>query len=113
MQLGMVHRLQTRATFIACGLGACDGKFAFAICRDCQKVVEIPRAAMLAKTSQLERHLLGFDFLDVAKIIRQIKAEKVPAVFMENITDHRLLDQIGRETGAKISGTLYTDVVAA
>ncbi|MGA7545135.1 MAG: zinc ABC transporter substrate-binding protein [Methyloceanibacter sp.] len=50
---------------------------------------------------------------DVAKIIRQIKAEKVPAVFMENITDHRLLDQIGRETGAKISGTLYTDVVAA
>ena len=31
---------------------------------------------------------------DVAKIIRQIKAEKIPAVFMENITDHRLLDQI-------------------
>jgi Fe2+ or Zn2+ uptake regulation protein len=31
-----------RAAFIACGHGACDGKFAFAICRDCQKVVEIP-----------------------------------------------------------------------
>jgi Zinc-uptake complex component A periplasmic len=30
---------------------------------------------------------------DVAKIIRQIKAEHIPAVFMENITDHRLLDQ--------------------
>jgi Fur family zinc uptake transcriptional regulator len=42
MQLGMVHRLQTRSAFIACGHGACDGKFAFAICRDCQKVVEIP-----------------------------------------------------------------------
>jgi Fur family zinc uptake transcriptional regulator len=42
MQLGMVHRLQTDAAFIACGHGACDGKFAFAICRDCQKVVEIP-----------------------------------------------------------------------
>ena len=39
---------------------------------------------------------------DVAKIIRQIKAEKIPAVFIENVTDHRLLDQIARETGAKI-----------
>lgn len=42
MQKGMVHRLQTRSAFIACGHGACDGKFAFAICRQCQKVVEIP-----------------------------------------------------------------------
>jgi zinc/manganese transport system substrate-binding protein len=50
---------------------------------------------------------------DVAKIIRQIKAQKVPAVFVENITDHRLLDQIARETGAKIGGTLYTDALSA
>jgi zinc/manganese transport system substrate-binding protein len=49
---------------------------------------------------------------DVAKIIRQIKAEHVPAVFMENITDHRLLDQIARETNAKIGGTLYTDALS-
>jgi zinc/manganese transport system substrate-binding protein len=49
---------------------------------------------------------------DVAKIIRQIKAEHVPAVFMENITDHRLLDQIARETGAKIGGALYTDALS-
>ena len=49
---------------------------------------------------------------DVAKIIRQIKAEHIPAVFMENITDHRLLDQIARETGAKIGGTLYTDALS-
>jgi zinc/manganese transport system substrate-binding protein len=49
---------------------------------------------------------------DVAKIIRQIKAEHVPAVFMENITDHRLLDQIARETGAKIGGELYTDALS-
>ena len=49
---------------------------------------------------------------DVAKIIRQIKAEHIPAVFIENITDHRLLDQIARETGAKIGGTLYTDALS-
>jgi len=41
MQKGMVHRLQSRQAFIACGHGKCDGKFAFAICRECQKVVEI------------------------------------------------------------------------
>jgi zinc/manganese transport system substrate-binding protein len=50
---------------------------------------------------------------DVAKIIRQIKAENIPAVFMENITDHRLLDQIARETDAKIGGELYTDALSA
>ena len=49
---------------------------------------------------------------DVAKIIRQIKAEKVPAVFLENVTDPRLLDQIARETGAKIGGTLYSDALS-
>jgi zinc/manganese transport system substrate-binding protein len=50
---------------------------------------------------------------DVAKIIRQVKAEKIPAVFMENITDHRLLDQIASETNAKIGGTLYTDALSS
>lgn len=49
---------------------------------------------------------------DVAKIIRQIKEEKIPAVFIENITDHRLLDQIARETNAKIGGTLYSDALS-
>ena len=49
---------------------------------------------------------------DVAKIIRQIKAEKIPAVFLENVTDRRLLDQIARETSAKIGGTLYSDALS-
>jgi len=42
MQKGMVHRLQSKSAFVACGHGACDGKFAFGICRRCDKVVEIP-----------------------------------------------------------------------
>jgi Fur family zinc uptake transcriptional regulator len=42
MQKGMVHRLQSRAAFVACGHGACDGKLAFALCRACGKVIEIP-----------------------------------------------------------------------
>ena len=49
---------------------------------------------------------------DVAKIIRQIKAEKIPAVFLENVTDIRLLDQIAKETGAKIGGTLFSDALS-
>ena len=49
---------------------------------------------------------------DVAKIIRQIKAEHIPAVFIETITDHRLLDQIARETDAKIGGMLYSDALS-
>ena len=42
MQKGMVHRLQSRSAFIACDHGGCDGRSAFAICRQCGKVVEIP-----------------------------------------------------------------------
>jgi zinc/manganese transport system substrate-binding protein len=49
---------------------------------------------------------------DVAKIITQIKKEHIPAVFLENVTDSRLLDQIARETGAKIGGTLYSDALS-
>jgi zinc/manganese transport system substrate-binding protein len=33
-------------------------------------------------------------------------------VFVENIADLRLLDQIARETGAKIGGTLYSDALS-
>lgn len=50
---------------------------------------------------------------DVARIIRQIKAEKVPAVFLENITNPRLAEQIAKESGAKIGGRLYSDALSA
>ena len=50
---------------------------------------------------------------DVARIIRQIKAEKVPAVFLENITNPRLAEQIARESGAKIGGRLHSDALSA
>lgn len=46
---------------------------------------------------------------DVAKIIAQIRAQKIPAVFLENISDPRLMQQIAAETGARIGGTLYSD----
>jgi zinc/manganese transport system substrate-binding protein len=49
---------------------------------------------------------------DVAKIIRQIKAQHIPAVFLENISDDRLMQQIARETGARIGGKLYSDALS-
>jgi zinc/manganese transport system substrate-binding protein len=48
---------------------------------------------------------------DVARIITQIKRQKIPAVFLENVTDERLLKRIGAESGAKIGGTLYSDAL--
>ncbi len=49
---------------------------------------------------------------DVAKIIRQIKTQKIPAVFLENVTDPRLVRSIAAESGAKIGGTLYSDALS-
>ena len=50
---------------------------------------------------------------DVARIIRQIQREKIPAVFMENISNTRLLERIQQESGARIGGTLYSDSLSA
>jgi zinc/manganese transport system substrate-binding protein len=46
---------------------------------------------------------------DIARIIEQIRAEKIPAVFMEKMSDPRLIRRISAETGARIGGTLYSD----
>jgi zinc/manganese transport system substrate-binding protein len=46
---------------------------------------------------------------DIAGIITQIRTEKIPAVFLENISDPRLIQRISAETGAKVGGTLYSD----
>ncbi|MGY3585841.1 zinc/manganese transport system substrate-binding protein [Bradyrhizobium sp. USDA 4341] len=46
---------------------------------------------------------------DIAAIIAQIKVAKIPAVFLENISDPRLIERIAAETGARVGGTLYSD----
>lgn len=48
----------------------------------------------------------------VALLINQIKETKAPAVFLENVTDPRLIEQIAKETGARIGGTLYSDALS-
>ena len=49
---------------------------------------------------------------DVARIIQQVKAERVPAVFLENISDNRLMQMIANESGAKIGRRLYSDALS-
>ena len=49
---------------------------------------------------------------DIGRIIKQIRRDKIPAVFIESISDSRLLDRIRQESGAKIGGTLYSDALS-
>ncbi|CFN80355.1 periplasmic solute binding protein [Bordetella pertussis] len=49
---------------------------------------------------------------DMARIIEQVRRERVPAVFVENIANPRLAQQLVRETQARLGGTLYSDALA-
>jgi zinc/manganese transport system substrate-binding protein len=49
---------------------------------------------------------------DVARLIDQVRADKASAVFVENITNQRLIEQIAAETGLKLGGTLYSDALS-
>lgn len=49
---------------------------------------------------------------DVARLIRQIRKDRVRAVFVETITDGRLIDRIAKETGIKVGGSIYSDALS-
>ncbi|RUV43979.1 MAG: metal ABC transporter substrate-binding protein [Mesorhizobium sp.] len=49
---------------------------------------------------------------DVAKLVNQVKEDKAAAIFIENITNPRLIEQIASETGIKVGGTLYSDALS-
>jgi zinc/manganese transport system substrate-binding protein len=49
---------------------------------------------------------------EVARLIRQIKADRVKAIFVENITDQRMIRRIAAESGAVIGGELYSDALS-
>jgi zinc/manganese transport system substrate-binding protein len=49
---------------------------------------------------------------DVARLIAQIRKEKVRAIFVENMNDPRLIKRIASEAGGFIGGTLYSDALS-
>lgn len=46
---------------------------------------------------------------EVAALIRQMKATKIRAVFIESMTDPRLIQQVAKDGGGTVGGTLYSD----
>jgi zinc/manganese transport system substrate-binding protein len=50
---------------------------------------------------------------DVAALIRQVREQKIKALFVENMTNPGLVDQIARESGAVVGARLYSDALSA
>jgi len=50
---------------------------------------------------------------EVARLIRQIKREKIKAVFMENMANPKLITQIAADTGVTLGPELYVDALSA
>ncbi|MCK2043183.1 metal ABC transporter substrate-binding protein [Chromohalobacter japonicus] len=50
---------------------------------------------------------------DMAKLIQQIQKRDVKALFLENMTNPALLEQLADETGVAIGGTLYAGALAS
>lgn len=48
----------------------------------------------------------------LAALIRQIRKDQIRALFLDNISDPRVLQQIARETGVVIGGHLYSDALS-
>lgn len=49
----------------------------------------------------------------LARLIRQVRAQRVQALFLENLGETRLMARVAAETGARIGGTLYADALSA
>ena len=49
---------------------------------------------------------------DVARLIEQVRQEGAKALFIENMSDPRLITQIANETGVKLGGALYADALS-
>ena len=45
-------------------------------------------------------------------LVEQVSEDKASAIFVENITNPRLIEQIASETGIKVGGTLYSDALS-
>ncbi|HVJ52934.1 MAG TPA: metal ABC transporter substrate-binding protein [Aliidongia sp.] len=52
------------------------------------------------------------DAAGVAQLIRQIRREHIHALFIENMTDPRLIEQLVRETGTSLGGELFADALS-
>ena len=49
---------------------------------------------------------------DVAALIREARAQKVSALFVENMTNPNLIEQIAHDSGATVGARLYSDALS-
>ncbi|MBI3198264.1 MAG: metal ABC transporter substrate-binding protein [Rhodospirillales bacterium] len=49
---------------------------------------------------------------DVAALIRQVREQKIKALFVENMTNPGMVEQIARESGAAVGPRLYSDALS-
>ncbi|HXY99333.1 MAG TPA: zinc ABC transporter substrate-binding protein [Stellaceae bacterium] len=49
---------------------------------------------------------------DVARLVKQVREDKIRAIFVENMNDPRVIERVAQETGAAIGGTLYSDALS-
>ena len=50
---------------------------------------------------------------DVAQLIKQIQREKIKAVFVENMSNPKLVSQLARDAGVTVGPALYVDALSA
>jgi len=50
---------------------------------------------------------------EIAKLVEDIKAASVPAIFAENVSNPKLMEQIANEAGVQLAPKLYTDALGA
>ena len=48
----------------------------------------------------------------MAQLVRQMRTEGVKVVFLENMTNPKLLETLATEVGARVGGTLYADALS-
>ena len=48
----------------------------------------------------------------IAELIRQIRRERIKALFLENIADPRLVRELAREAGTTLGPPLYSDALS-
>ena len=49
---------------------------------------------------------------DMAMLIREVRAQKIKALFVENLTNPNLIDEIARDSGAAVGPRLYSDALS-
>ncbi len=50
---------------------------------------------------------------EVGELVRQIKREKIRTVFVESMSDPKLVAQLAKDAGASVGGSLYSDALSA